>query len=155
MALVMLLLRGIFALLPSCHNNNSNNIIGHKHLISINVIRAHIFFFFWLFVFLGLHPSRHMEVPRLGIQLELQLLACTTATATSDLSCICDLHHSSWQHWILDPLSKARDGTHNFMVPSRICFRCTTTETPGCTSCAVVPVCADTESWHIVKGADP
>ena len=27
-------------------------------------------FFFGLFVFLGLHPS-HMEVPRIGVQLEL------------------------------------------------------------------------------------
>ena len=29
---------------------------------------------------------RHMEVPRLWSQLELQLLAYTTATATQDLS---------------------------------------------------------------------
>ena len=29
---------------------------------------------------------RHMEVPRLGVELELQLLACTTATAMPDLS---------------------------------------------------------------------
>ena len=35
------------------------------------------------FVFLGLHP-RHMEVPRLGLKSELQLLAYTTATATPD-----------------------------------------------------------------------
>ena len=38
---------------------------------------------------LGPHP-RHMEVPRLGVKLELQLLAYTIATATPDLSCICD-----------------------------------------------------------------
>ena len=35
-----------------------------------------------------------MEVPRLGVELELQLLAYTTAIATPDLSTICDLHHS-------------------------------------------------------------
>ena len=40
-------------------------------------------FFFCLFVFLGLH-RQHMEVPRLGVELELQLPACTTATATPD-----------------------------------------------------------------------
>ena len=34
------------------------------------------------------------------------------------------------QRWILNPLSKARDRTRNLMVPSRICFRCTTTGTP-------------------------
>ena len=51
----------------------------------------------FLFFALGLHP-RHMEVPRLGIQSELQLLA----TAVPDLSRICDLHHSSQQLRILN-----------------------------------------------------
>ena len=32
------------------------------------------------------------------------------------------LGHSSWQHWILSPLSQARDQTHNLMVPSRNSF---------------------------------
>ena len=50
----------------------------------------------------------HMEVPRLGVESQLQLPASTTATAVPDLSHICDLHHSSWQCWILNPLSKAR-----------------------------------------------
>ena len=62
----------------------------------------------------------------LGVELELQLLAYTTAT-TPDLSQVFDLHHSSWQRWILDLLNEARDGTHNLMVPSRIRFHCTTT----------------------------
>ena len=31
-----------------------------------------------------------------------------------------DLHHSSWQLQILNPLSKARDRTQNLMVPSQI-----------------------------------
>ena len=59
------------------------------------------FLFFCLFVFLGPHP-RHMEVPRLGVESELQLPAYATATAMPDLSCVCDLHHSSWQCWILN-----------------------------------------------------
>ena len=54
----------------------------------------------------------------------------TTATATRDLSCICDPHHSSRQHWIPNPLSEARDWTRNLIVPSRIHFHCTTTGTP-------------------------
>ena len=37
------------------------------------------------FAFLGPHPQ-HMEVPRLGVELELYLLAYTTATAMPDLS---------------------------------------------------------------------
>ena len=42
------------------------------------------------FVFLGLHLE-HMEFPRLGVELELQLSAYATATVTPDLSHICDL----------------------------------------------------------------
>ena len=38
-----------------------------------------------LYFFLGL-SLRHTEVPRLGVKLELQLLAYTTATATPDPS---------------------------------------------------------------------
>ena len=73
------------------------------------------------FLFLGLYP-RHMEVPRLGVKLELQLLAYTTATATPDLSHICDPYHSSWQHWILNSLSKARDQICILIDTSPICF---------------------------------
>ena len=53
-----------------------------------------------------------MEVPRLMVELELQLPAYTTATATPNLSHICDLGCSLQQCQILNPLSKARDGTH-------------------------------------------
>ena len=66
-------------------------------------IHVHIPFFF--FFFLGLHP-RHMEVPRLEVEQELQLLAYTTATAIPDLSCICNLNHSSWQCQIPNLLSE-------------------------------------------------
>ena len=83
----------------------------------------------FVFGFLGLHPQ-YMEFPRLGIELEIQLPAYTTSIAIQDLSLICELHHSSWQHQILNPLSKARDQTCNLMVPSGICFCCTTTGTP-------------------------
>ena len=62
----------------------------------------------------------YMEVPRLGVILELQLPAYATATATPDLSHVCDLHHSSQQHEILNPLSKARDGTCMLMDTSQV-----------------------------------
>ena len=75
---------------------------------------AHLFTYL---VFLSLHLE-HMEVPILGVESELQLLAYTTATATPDPSGICDLHLSSWQHWILNPLSRARDQTHVLMDTS-------------------------------------
>ena len=49
-----------------------------------------------------------MEVPKLGDELELQLLAYATATATQDLRGICDLPCSLQQCQILNPLRKAR-----------------------------------------------
>ena len=61
--------------------------------------------------FLFTAPPAHMEVPRLGVELALQLPACTTATATPDPNCICDLCRSLWQCQILNPLSEARDQT--------------------------------------------
>ena len=61
-----------------------------------------------------------MEVPRLGVELELQLLAYTTAIATQDPRHVCDLHNSSQQRWILNPLSKARDRTHVLMGTSLV-----------------------------------
>ena len=72
-----------------------------------------------------------MEVPRLGLKSELQLPAYTTAIAMQDPSRVCNLHHSSRQRQILNPLSKARDQTHNLMVPSWICFHRATTGTPS------------------------
>ena len=60
-----------------------------------------------------------MEVPRLGVEAELQLLAAATATVMQDLSRVCDLHHSTRQRWILNPVSEARDQTRHLMVPSR------------------------------------
>ena len=66
--------------------------------------------FFCVIFFLG-PQVWHMELPRLGVKWELQLLAYTTATATMDLSSICGLHHSSQQCQILSPLSEARNQT--------------------------------------------
>lgn len=48
-----------------------------------------------------------MEIPRLWVESELQLPACITARATPDPSRIWELYYSSWQHQILNPLSKA------------------------------------------------
>ena len=66
------------------------------------------FFLSFFFFFLGPH-LQHMEVPRLGNESELQLLAYDTATATWDPSLVCKLRHGSQQHCILNPLSEARD----------------------------------------------
>ena len=76
-----------------------------------------------VFCFLGPH-LQHMEVPRPGAESELQLPASTTATATAtpDLSSVCDLHHSSRPHRILNPLREARDRTPTLMDPSQVCY---------------------------------
>ena len=69
-----------------------------------------------------------MEFPRLGVELELQLPAY--ATATPDLSCICNLYHSSGQCYIFNPLSRARDQTCTLMDTSWVCYHWDTTGTP-------------------------
>ena len=88
------------------------------------------FLFSFCSFFSGPHPQ-HIEVHRPGVSPELQLLAYAIATATPDPSCIFDLYHSSQQHLILNPLSKARDQNCNLMVPSWIPFCCITMGTPG------------------------
>ena len=89
-------------------HNSDFTLCKFSSLYSIFFLVLLISFFF--LVFLGPHPW-HMEVPRLGVESELQLPAYTTATEMPDLSCVCDLHHSSWQHRIFNPLSNARDRT--------------------------------------------
>ena len=80
-----------------------------------------------------------MEVPRLGVELELQLPAYTTAIAKWHSSHVCDLHHSSRQHQILNLLSEARDGTRILMDASWIRFHCATTGTPTFPSLYTTP----------------
>ena len=99
-------------------------LFGYKFLHSYLTRGLFLFFsfLFLCFVFLVPHPQ-HMEVPSLGVESELQLLAYTTATVTPDSNLV---RHSSWQRWILNSLSKARDQTCNLIVPSQICFHCAT-----------------------------
>ena len=77
---------------------------GGSHLVS--------FFFFFLFK-AGPH-LQHMEIPRLGVEQELQLLAYATATAIPDPSCLCDLCHSL-QHCQIPKPSEAGDRTRVLM----------------------------------------
>ena len=94
----------------------STTLVGVSSLRETQVIVPFLeVLFFFFFFFLGPH-MQHMKVPRLGVKLELQLLAYTIATAMQDLRCICDLHYSSWQCQILNPLSEARDQIHIFMI---------------------------------------
>ena len=97
-----------------------------RYLMSFKLVFSFLFFFVFL-PFLGL-LLRHMEVPRLGIESELPAYA--RATATRDPSHICDLHHSSRQCRIVNPLSKAREQTCVLMDPSRACDHWATTGAP-------------------------
>ena len=66
----------------------------HNPVVGISFLSFFLFFFF--FGSLGPH-SLHMEIPRRGVKSELQLPACTTATAMGDSSCVFYLNLSSWQ----------------------------------------------------------
>ena len=78
------------------------------------------FFFFCLFAFSRAAPSAYG-----GSQARGSVRAVAAGLRQSqqhwDLNRVCDLHHSSQQCWILNPLSKARDRTRNLMAPSQIC----------------------------------
>ena len=97
------------------HNGNALSLF----LFVIYFWKKPICTFLCVGVFLG--PNQwHLEIPMLGVELELQLPAYAIATATGDPSCICDLHHSSRLHQILNPLSEARDRTHILMNTSQV-----------------------------------
>ena len=89
--------------------------------------------YFWLFYLLFYFFSRlhlwHMEI-RPGVKSDLQLLAYVTATVTRDLSHICNLHHSSQQSRIPNPLNEARDQTPSLKDTTRTRFHCATRGIP-------------------------
>ena len=100
---------------------NERSVVLHRWCPGLNQTRilfsSLVLFHFVLFFFLGPH-LQPMEVPRPGVESEPQLPACATAEAAQDLSPICNLHHSSRQHWIHNPLSEARDQTRILMDTS-------------------------------------
>ena len=100
-----------------------------SHVLSWETNISPSFFFCVCVCFLG--PNlRHTEVPRPGVKAEPQLLAYTTAMARRDLSWVCHLHHSSWQHRILNSVSEARDRTHIPLDTSQVCYPWATAGTP-------------------------
>ena len=77
--------------------------------------QAHWFLFVCLFVLHVLGPYLwHMAVLRLG---EFGAAAAGIDHSHRNMGSKPhhDLHHSSWQHWIPNPLSEARDQTHILM----------------------------------------
>ena len=84
----------------------------HKNLL---FMKLHCFFFFGF--------SRPASIAYGGSQAR-GLIGAVAAKPMPEPqqrgSRVSDLHHSSQQHQILNPLSGARDRTHNLMVPSWI-----------------------------------
>ena len=97
-------------------NRGGLGVNGEPLMLDVCCCQSRSFFLF----FFGLHLWC-MEVPRLWVELKLQLLVYTTTTATAmpDLSHSCNLCHSfMWQCLILNLLSKDRDWTHILMDTS-------------------------------------
>ena len=94
-------------------------------MLGDNELNAHypVCLCFALFCLLFRAAPEAYEVSRLRVESELQLPADATATAMWDMSCVCNLHHSSWPCWILNPLSEARDRTCIFMDTSQVLNR--------------------------------
>ena len=82
-----------------------------------------------LFFFFRAAPAAHGGSQARG-PIRAIAAAYTIATAMQDPSHVCNLHHCSGQCQILNPLSEARDRTHNLMALSQIHFHCATKGTP-------------------------
>ena len=80
-----------------------------------------VFVFVFVHLFLGAPPSAYGGSQARG-PIGAAAAAYARAIATPDLSHVCDLHHSTHQRQIPDPLNEARDQTHILMDTSRICF---------------------------------
>ena len=76
-----------------------------------------VFVFVLFFVFVGMHLW-HMEVPRLGVKLELQLPAYTTATQIQATSVTYTTAHRNGGY--CNPLIEVRDQTHILVDTSHI-----------------------------------
>ena len=95
------------------------------------LLRTHLgLFFFFSFILLRATPAGYGS-SRLGVKSELEPLAYATAIATRDPSHVCNLHYSSGECWILNPLSEARDWVHILTVTSQVHHHWAAAGTPG------------------------
>ena len=94
-------------------------------LFLFNSVYFNFFFVFVVvvIVFCLLGPHTAYRDSQAGVKSELQQPAYTTATATLDPSHVCDLHHNSRQHQILNPLGEAKDQTCVLTDASHIRFQ--------------------------------
>ena len=92
-------------------------------LMSSNVEFLDLYKYSFFFFFFRATPTTYGSSQARGAASELQLPAYTTVTATWDLIHVCNLHHSSGQRKILNPLSEARDQTRVVMDMSWVHYR--------------------------------
>lgn len=83
---------------------------GHLY-VSFGIMFIQVFCPFF-FGFWGPH-LQHMEVPRLGVRTGATAAGPphNHSNARSEMRCVWDLHHSSLQWQIINPLNETRDGT--------------------------------------------
>ena len=106
-----------------------------------------LFFFFLLFLGLHLQHVEDMEVSRLGVESELQLVAKARATAMQDLNHVCNLYHGLLQRQILNSMTEARDQMCILMDPTWIRFCWAMMRTPSCES--LLMVIQKPSSWYL------
>ena len=103
---------------------------GHLNTLNMNTWGRGEFSFLSLFTFRAA-PVAYGSSQAKG-QIGAAAAGYTTATAMPDPSQVCDLHRSSWQRWILNSPSEARDWARILMDPHRVHYCWATTGTPGC-----------------------
>ena len=101
--------------------------IVENNLVFIKYVFFFIFFAF--FFFFRATPTAYGSSQAKG-RIGAVAASLHHSTTMWDPSHICDLHHSSQQCRIPDPLSKARDQTGILMDASRVHFCCTMVGTP-------------------------
>ena len=108
-----------------------------KKSCSLGFFFFNILFYFILFYFILFYCLFRAATMAYGGSQARGLIRAIAASlrhshshARSEPSRVCNLHHRSWQCEILNPLSKPRDRTQNFMVSSQIRFRCARMRTP-------------------------
>ena len=77
-----------------------------------------VFILFYFILISGLLGAKPMAYRSSQARDRIRAVAASLhhSHSTPDLSHVCDLHHSSWQHQILNPLSKARDCTESSWI---------------------------------------
>ena len=81
----------------------------------------HFVLVFVLFCLFRVSPMAY-EISQAQGQIRASAAGLHHSHSMQDLSCICDPHHSLWQHQIPNPLSEARYQTHILIDTHQICY---------------------------------